>query len=95
MLLTEPLLSCPGCVFRVVVMLEDPARPRPRLSRDERGASTVKIFFVGTSEKVKPYNRSKSSTLFESGPCVLAVVIGRVLSVLVEGKIWRLVKVTK
>ena len=23
MLLTEPLLSCPGCVFRVVVMLED------------------------------------------------------------------------
>ena len=25
MLLTEPLLSCPGCVFQVVVMLEDPA----------------------------------------------------------------------
>ena len=25
MLLTEPLLSCPGCVFRVVGMLEDPA----------------------------------------------------------------------
>jgi hypothetical protein len=22
---TEPLLSCPGCVCRVVVMLEDPA----------------------------------------------------------------------
>ena len=27
MFLTEPLLSCPGCVFRVVVMLEDPAGP--------------------------------------------------------------------
>ncbi|MEQ2250530.1 hypothetical protein ILYODFUR_001767 [Ilyodon furcidens] len=25
MFLMEPLLSCPGCVFRVVVMLEDPA----------------------------------------------------------------------
>ncbi len=25
MLLTEPLLSCPCCVFRVIVMLEDPA----------------------------------------------------------------------
>ncbi|CDQ92236.1 unnamed protein product [Oncorhynchus mykiss] len=25
LLLTEPLLSCPGCVFWVVVMLEDPA----------------------------------------------------------------------
>ena len=25
MLLMEPLLSCPGCVFRVIVMLEEPA----------------------------------------------------------------------
>ena len=34
MLLTEPLLSCPGCVFRVVVMLEDPATTHLQWGKD-------------------------------------------------------------